>query len=606
MSKFPSAYDVYNLSENFMATIEDTFRGTGDDNSLTNSKIIHIGSAPTERMVAFTAFVESYKINLQKEIDEQRAASSTTTYFTDVDGNLSISLSLNIPAHSTNEAVNNVAKIEELQRLNILGEWDDDSVSELTQVTIPIMVVHFANLISNSRKVTGFQINSFTDLVQKGFPCYIESISYEPQADSGFFEFDNFLYPKNIKLNLELKYESIKLFGVDDPNLNKEVLSNFKINSTWAEIYNPAVTQEFEVIPAQPEFAQSQDVVIQSQFGLTFGTGPLEENPVFPEIYTIRRFYDSVPAVIGTTTTPASSARLDDGMWPFHSDGIKHYNKPWKKMSVSKMNDLGLENYGENKKYFLFISIGATNDASLNRMISGAKNNKDFLSGGLFLKYVMFETAVTSFSRNLNSAAIVADSSQATPSSTIHSDLKSLTFKTLDYSINIDVVSSSLAEAYQNCAKIQYLTRIFLKKSRTDADEDENSISELQNASEVRVYAPSFIESGKGGKAIATDLETICKTKSIKLNFVDLQVEVDMSSGFYEDRGRMFPKKMTLSMVFKTGTPEYMVGYNINIGRKGNKTWTMATPSDNPADVYDIAEPFLFPYNRKTVKIGGE
>ena len=67
MSKFPSAYDVYNLSENFMATIEDTFRGTGDDNSLTNSKIIHIGSAPTERMVAFTAFVESYKINLQKE-----------------------------------------------------------------------------------------------------------------------------------------------------------------------------------------------------------------------------------------------------------------------------------------------------------------------------------------------------------------------------------------------------------------------------------------------------------------------------------------------------------------------------------------------------------
>ncbi|HAI37621.1 MAG TPA: hypothetical protein DCM40_05600, partial [Maribacter sp.] len=142
MSKFPSAYSVYNLSENFMASIEDTFRGTGDDNSLTNSKIIHIGAAATERIIAFTAFVESYKINLQKEVDEERAASSTTTYLTDVDGNLSINLSLNIPAHSTNEAVNNVAKIEELQRLNILGEWDEDSVSPITKVTIPIMVVH--------------------------------------------------------------------------------------------------------------------------------------------------------------------------------------------------------------------------------------------------------------------------------------------------------------------------------------------------------------------------------------------------------------------------------------------------------------------------------
>ena len=313
MSKFPSAYDVYNLSENFMATIEDTFRGTGDDNSLTNSKIIHIGSAPTERMVAFTAFVESYKINLQKEVQEDRAASSTTTYFTDVNGNLSISLSLNIPAHSTNEAVNNVAKIEELQRLNVLGSWSADNVSEITKTTVPIMIVHFANLISNSRKVgTNFKINSFTDLVQKGFPCYIESISYEPQTDSGFFEFDSFLYPKNIKLKLELKYESQKLYGSDDPNRNKTTLNSFGFDSSF---------------------------------------GP-----------------------------------TDDGMFPFHSDGIKHYNKPWKKMSVKTMNDLSLENFGENKKHFLFISIVAKSDEDLTGMINRANTNKDILSDGIFLE----------------------------------------------------------------------------------------------------------------------------------------------------------------------------------------------------------------------------
>lgn len=554
MSKFPSAYSVYNLSENFMATIEDTFRGTGDDNSLTNSKIIHIGSAPLGRMIAFTAFIESYKINLQKEVQEDRAASSTTTYFTDVNGNLSISLSLNIPAHSTNEAVNNVAKIEELQRLNVLGSWSADNVSEITKTTVPIMIVHFANLISNSRKVgTNFKINSFTDLVKKGFPCYLESISYEPQTDSGFFEFDDFLYPKNIKLNLELKYESQKLYGEDDPNRNKTTLRSFGFDSDFGVISDTITSQ---------------------------GAGE-----------------DSIG------TLEVVSRRSDDGMFPFHSDGIRHYNKPWKKMSVKTMNDLSLENFEENKKHFLFISVVAKNDDDLTYMIDEANKNKDFLSDGIFLKYVMFELATTSFSRNLDFNVVKEQADEATPESTMFSDLNSLTFKSLEYSINIDVVSSSLAEAYQNCAKIQYLTRIFVKKSQTQSDIEGSTVSELDNASNVKVYAPSFIESGKGGKAIATDLETICKTKSIDLKFLDLQMEVDMSSGFYEDRGRMFPKKMTLNMKFKTGKPEYMIGYTLDSSPAG-KTWTMSLPQEGSSN-YDSDGAFLFPYNRKTVKIGG-
>ena len=552
MSKFPSAYDVYNLSENFMATIEDTFRGTGDDNSLTNSKIIHIGSAPTERMVAFTAFVESYKINLQKQVQEDKAASSTTTYFTDINGNLSISLSLNIPAHSTNEAVNNVAKIEELQRLNVLGTWNSDNVSEITKISVPIMIVHFANLISNSRNVgINFEINSFTDLVQKGFPCYIENISYEPQTDSGFFEFDSFLYPKNIKLKLELKYESQKLYGSDDPNRNKVTLSSFGFGSSFG------ILSKIVADPSD-ETGQSGLVILK---------------------------------------------RLDDGMFPFHSDGIKHYNKPWEKMSVKTMNDLSLQNFGENKKHFLFISVAAKNDDDLTFMINEANENKDFLQTDEFLKYVMFEAAATSFSRNLISTADIGEDNEATPEASIYSNLNSLTFKSLVYSINIDVVSSSLAEAYQNCAKIQYLTRIFIKKNIDLSDTENTPVSELDKASNVKVYAPSFIESGKGGKAIATDLETICKTKSIDLNFIDLQIEVDMSSGFYEDRGRMFPKKMTLSMVFKTGEPEYMVGYNLDASPAG-KNWTLAVPAGGSSS-YESNKSFLFPYNRKTVKIGG-
>jgi hypothetical protein len=548
MSKFPSAYDVYNLSENFMATIEDTFRGTGDDNSLTNSKIIHIGSAPTERMIAFTAFVESYKINLQKQVKEYSEETSTTTYFTDINGNLSISLSLNLPAHSTNEAVNNVAKIEELQRLIKTGHWGSPGTfSSLTGTNTPIMIVHFVNLISNGRSTKSFAINSFTDLLQKGFPCYIESVVYEPQTDSGFFEFDNFLYPKNIKLSLELKYESKKLINKEDANRNKMAISSFELTSKFKEV---------NIIPTGEE-----------------------------------------------TTTPIIH-RMDDGLFPFHSDGIRGYNNSLSKMSVKKMNDLDLENFGKNNKHFLYIGMGLLTNADMIEAVKNAGTNKDFLSNEVFLKYVMFESAITSFSRGINFKTEASSDADTTTESSIHNILKSSKFKSLEYPLNIQVISSSLREAYQNCAKIQYLMRLFLKKSYNFSDIKKNNSSQTSIASKVMVYMPSFIESGRGGKSVSTDLKTINETKSVQLNFTDLQVEVDMSSGFYEDRGRLLPKKMTVNMTFKTGNPEFILGYNFN-DNKWKPQWTLASPPP-PHGVYNNGEQFLFPYNRKTVKIGGK
>lgn len=542
MSKFPKAFGVYNLTENFMKTIPDNFKGTGDDNSLTNSKIIHIGSAPLERMIGLTAFIESYKISLQKEVKEDSAASSENTYFTDVDGNLSISLTLNIPAHSTNESVNNVAKIEELQRISRQGDWGTEGFSTLSNTNAPIMIVHFANLITNSRKVTSFKINSFEDLLQKGFPCYIENISYNPEPNAGFFEFKHFLYPKNIKLTLDLKYESEKIIDRNESNQNKVAIESFSLYHKFLEV--EAIGEE-------------------------------------------------------ETTT----VRMDDGMFPFHSDGIKHYDKPWKKMSVKTMNNLSSQNFGENTKHFLYIGMTATNGYT--SYIDDANSNKDFLANGEYMKYVMFENAVVSFSRNLSMAPIVSTADDATPDSSIHNDLKSSKFKSLEYPMQIDVVSSTLAEAYQNCAKIQYLMRIFIKKSYSYSQISATPNSDLAVSNMVQVYMPSFIESGKGGRAASTNLKTIVDQKAINLHFIDLDVTVDMSSGFYEDRGRLFPKKMSLTMMFKTGDPNYILGYNYN-DISQNPQWEIATPEVAAPPVYDVSKPFLFPYNRKTVRIGGK
>lgn len=565
MSKFPSAYGVYNLTNNFIKSIDGSFRGTGDDTSLTNSKVLYIGSAATERMIAFTAFIDSYKINLQKKVDETSEEDKTTTFFTDVAGNLSISLSINIPAHSVNESVNNIAKIEELQRLVRVGNWGNSNstvfnVSKTSSVNKPLLLVHFANLITNSRAVKSFEINSFKDLLSKGFTCYVDVVSFEPDVDAGFFEFHhgnpkdkdrNFLYPKNIKLTLDLKYESVSVFNRYDTLRNKQAIESFTIDGIFKTV----------------QYA--------------------ERDPKTDEV-----------------TGRILSVIIDDGVFPFHSDGIKNYGETKRKMSIKKMNDFSVQSMGEKIDSFIFIGFDFGDSESTNGAINILKNNKDFLSNDKSLKHVFFKPAITNFSRKLVLANTVDDDENSLPDSSVYSLLDSSKFKSLDYELSFDVVSSSLAEAYQNCGKIQYLMRLFLKKNYSSSEARKAANEGRGISNEVKVYIPSFIESGKGGEYISYDPKTICDSKAIRLNFMNLDVDVDMESGFYEDGEKLFPKKMKIKCTFKSGTDNHILGYNYSFRSDTEPQWKLNIQGNAP-DSWDPAGAFLFPYNRKTVKIGG-
>lgn len=562
MSKFPGPYDVYNLSQNFLGSIEGSFRGTGDDTSLTNSKIIHIGSMATERMIAFTAFIESYKINLQKEVTEAHDHDKAGTFFTDVDGNLSISLTINIPAHSVNESVNNIAKLEELQRLIKTGEWTDIvNISPIGGVNTPLLLVHFANLITNSRAVKSFKINSFSDLIKKGYPCFVDSIVFEPDVEAGFFEFHhgktkskdrNFLYPKNIKLSLELKYESVNTHSVANDYKDKLVISSFT---------------------SKGQFKQ--------------------------ENYVKKRLLDD-----GSSISELLEKRVDDGMFPFHANGIKNFGENLQKMSIKKMNDLSVNSLGEKIDSFIFVGFHSDDASNNEKSILELKQNKDFLHNDFSYKHVMFKPSITSFKRSLNVTNNESGTERSTPSSAIFSELGSSAFKSLDYDIGFDLVSNSLAEAYQNCAKIQYLMRLFLKKNYSNSEAIEQAGKNIGISNTVHVYVPSFIESGKGGQSLSYDAKNILENKSVILQFINLNVEVDMESGFYEDGEKLFPKKMSISCTFKSGNENMILGYNYSFHDEKEPQWELAIPATGTGP-WDASEPWLFPYNRKTVKIGG-
>lgn len=259
MTRYPTIYNKeYGLSNTNIDGI--TAVDTEEDKFYPPDRhVLYIGSAPIERMVALKGFFTSIKLNFQKDKENKEFSNQNQVYIVEKHGTLSYEVALDMPAHSVNESKNNIAKIEELQRYvnkgnlwsktPIVEETEEpgpggkpvkkdvttghsyDYVSSKFKTTVPLFFVFFRNIINGGRKFTSADINSFNDLAKKGFPCYIESIKFDPDVAAGFFEFDNFLYPKNIRLSLSLKYESETLFNPDDPILNNRTIKPFTIDS---------------------------------------------------------------------------------------------------------------------------------------------------------------------------------------------------------------------------------------------------------------------------------------------------------------------------------------------------------------------------------------
>ncbi|HAI37062.1 MAG TPA: hypothetical protein DCM40_02440, partial [Maribacter sp.] len=90
----------------------------------------------------------------------------------------------------------------------------------------------FKNIINGGKDYTGNSpISSFDELFDLGFPCTIEEVNYTPDQDAGYFKLDHHLYPKNIKLSLTFKYESLAL----KPFQKRETIQSFKKNGHYAK-----------------------------------------------------------------------------------------------------------------------------------------------------------------------------------------------------------------------------------------------------------------------------------------------------------------------------------------------------------------------------------
>jgi hypothetical protein len=163
------------------------------------SHALTIASLTSRRIVRLDPFIESFNFKVSKKAEFKKFdAVSLRGGVLEEPSEISISLTMNLPAVSSDASERNKQKIQELQTMinPAIGKKNNTAV----------MIVHMKNLIA--RRPSASSSSTFNGCLRQGLPCHVTTIDYTPDFEVGFF--DNGL-PKNIKLTLDLKIINQKL-----------------------------------------------------------------------------------------------------------------------------------------------------------------------------------------------------------------------------------------------------------------------------------------------------------------------------------------------------------------------------------------------------------
>lgn len=547
MARFPKQKTPFNISDIVAKKQYDennnlTFRGYGSDSSERQKQVFYIGSAPMERIVAFKAFFESVSLNLKKDTEVSSYASRNFQIIKEKSGTLSYDIVLNIPAHTVNEATNNLAKIEELQKMLLASKWsvgkkhtkdgkgkiarDEEfsfeGVSTKTRTSLPLFYTYYRNIINCGNKKVYKEVPNFNTLMGVGFPCYIESINYEPDVSAGFFDYNNYLWPKVITLNLTLNYESENLFD-EFRGINKKTIMPFQMNGHYSR-------NDSSLFP----------------FGVIIRDNDLPERP------------DEITVKTRDLTT-------------------------------QQMNDTGLDLNKQKAYMSIFLPGWRESESSANKQYDNLSVKKS--------RHVKFKPFIESFSRNVKTNVELADNANATINSRVAQN--GIAFGGIEYTVKINIPSEDIDEAKKNCGKIQHLLRMFFKRYYDGAQNAAvpSGMAYEDYRSKLMVYMPHMIEKTESKGPAAT--AAAAYENSIPLFLQDLSFEMDLSAGFFEEAesNRVFPKVMSLDFKFIYNRPDLIRGLNKETGE--NK-WYFAKTKKNQYST----SPELFPLGKKTFKLG--
>jgi hypothetical protein len=241
----------------------------------------------SKESVSFKCFIESFKISSDNQFDEDKTEGDNTSY--KIQSVFSYDLVLDVPAHSTNEARNNLAKFAALERLISLNA---DQVTKIKNgiknigtpakaIVRPNLNFAMANLIQDGK----FFLNTNVDEVNhdKGIPGVLKGISFNPSMDMGFFEFDNKIIAKHYQLSLKIDCILQSEYGF--------FLNGFNTNGNISEISQDAETNLNDDEQLQKAYESSN----YWPFGLMYGDKDFKNlgGDKYSSVAKMNKFYNN-------------------------------------------------------------------------------------------------------------------------------------------------------------------------------------------------------------------------------------------------------------------------------------------------------------------------
>jgi len=181
---------------------------------------IEIYSLSAGIRVAFKAFLTEFTDNFDTQLDTIFHVGQPQPIRIQKSVDRSITIGIDIPSYSVEEAKFNLRNISLLSKMlyPLAQEVESglDDVPKSTQVIAggdPIFKVKFANLVLDGANTPFEDSKNFASAASSGQTGYLDDVSYEFDLDQGFHTdwkthskdggtgFDNFIYPKLIKLS---------------------------------------------------------------------------------------------------------------------------------------------------------------------------------------------------------------------------------------------------------------------------------------------------------------------------------------------------------------------------------------------------------------------
>ena len=470
-----------------------------------NPHTIAIGSLTSQRIVLIDPFIESFNFKVSKKTEFKKFdAVSSQGGVLEEPSEISISITMNLPAATQNAARVNKLKIQELQTMigPAIGKKNNTAV----------ILVCMKNLIS--RHPSKYPCSNFSSLVTRGLPCHVSSIDYAPDFEAGFFDES---LPKNIKLSLDLKVINQKL------NLSQDgIVEEYDFRFAHSFVDN-GMYQQMDV--KSFPFGYSQF----SSFEVGLGT---ERDDYQLGTYS------------GKQMGSLNSSSKTFIMFTNHIENENHDAPDVDDAAVEALRQVAIS-LGDS------ISAESMTPEVFALRRAGNENVK-------IARWVVFEPFIS----NVNRTIEVEHTTKQVGQGAFSTGYESTVPKHIKYSVDFDVVAGDIKEAKINLAKLNTLFRLSSAPTKEKFIPRELMILPERKtgfAKTIKVLIPGFIQAGS---------TTITKKKSVSSNTrkrlldycVDLHVysvdfDIDDDIGFFEEGGVLLPKGYKVKMeLYSTNT----------------------------------------------------